>query len=183
MELLRSCMLHSHYLPTAVVQLFVSWSLPSNRSTCHTASTYRCHHFLLSEGYAYDVCDWPHVPSPWLGSQDDQSPTAPAAPSLRLLALTGSLKRFKPVQVYHHHPRSRVPLSPVYHIIYMAHYLVWAHPWGFELERLPLSAGWVIVSHLVALLVVCRVGHVVVPSFHPVTGQLQVLVGITVDVM
>jgi hypothetical protein len=41
-------------------------------------------HFLFSEGCACDVCDQPHLPSSWLGSQGDYSLTVPAAPSLRL---------------------------------------------------------------------------------------------------
>jgi hypothetical protein len=30
--------------------------------------------------------------------------------------------------MYHHHPQSRVPLDPAYHIIYAGDYLVWALP-------------------------------------------------------
>jgi hypothetical protein len=37
--------------------------------------------------------------------------------------------------------------------------------------------------HLVALMVACTVGQSVVMSFHLVTGKLQVLVGIIVEVM
>jgi hypothetical protein len=44
--------------------------------------------------------------------------TASAAPSLRPLVPSGSLIRYEPVQVYYNEPRSRVPLDPVYHIIY-----------------------------------------------------------------
>jgi hypothetical protein len=36
--------------------------------------------------------------------------------------------------------------------------------------------------HFVTLLVAHRVGQAVIPSFHLVTGQLQVLAGIIVDV-
>jgi hypothetical protein len=117
---------------------------PSNRSTSCIAPSLRLfvifvpnslqanRHFFFSEGCVCDICDRSHLPSPRLGSHGDYSPTIPAAPSLRPLVLSGSLIRCEPFQVYHHHPRSRVPLDTVYHIIYLGDYLVWALPWGLE---------------------------------------------------
>jgi hypothetical protein len=89
----------------------------------------------------------------------------------------------EPVQVYYHHLKPGIPLDPVYHIIYPGDYLVWAFPRGLKLERCPLRAGSATEPHSVALMVTCGVGWFIVPSFHPVTGQLQVLVGIRVDIM
>jgi hypothetical protein len=43
--------------------------------------------------------------------------------------------------------------------------------------------SWAIEPHFVALVVACTVGQSVVVSFHPVTGQLQVLADIIVDVV
>jgi hypothetical protein len=43
--------------------------------------------------------------------------------------------------------------------------------------------AWAIEPHFVALMVACAVGQPVVTSFHPVTGQLQVLAGIIVEVV
>jgi hypothetical protein len=83
--------------------------------------------------------------------------------------------------VYHHHPRSRVLLDPVYHIIYPGDYLVWALP-GFELGRFPLCAGWTTEPHSVTLVVAHAAGQSVITIFHLVTGQLQVF-GIIVDGM
>jgi hypothetical protein len=51
-----------------------------------------------------DVCDRPRLPSLWLGSHRDYSPTAHAAPSLRPLVASGPLIRCQWVHVYHHHP-------------------------------------------------------------------------------
>jgi hypothetical protein len=116
----------------------------------------------------------------WLSLHGVYSPTAP---SLRPLIPSGSLIRCEAVQVYHHQPQSRVPLDPVYHIIYMGDYLVWALPWGLGFGWFPLHAGWAIEPHSVALVVAHVVGQYVITSFRPVTGQLQVLVGIIVDVM
>jgi hypothetical protein len=87
--------LQSHYSATG---LFVPNSL---QAYCH---------FFFPEGCACDICDRPHLPSPWIGSHGAYSPTAPDASSLRPLIPSGSLIRCKPVQVYHHQPRSRVPL-------------------------------------------------------------------------
>jgi hypothetical protein len=71
----------------------------------------------------------------------DYSPTATNSPSLRLLIQSGSLTSFQPVQVYYNHPRHRVPLDPVYYIIYPCDYLVWAFPRGLKLGRFPFRAG------------------------------------------
>jgi hypothetical protein len=79
-------LLTDHYLAT------VSFSLPSNGllATFHIAQGYY-HNFLFFEGCACDVCDRPLLPSPWLGSLCDYSPTAPSAPSLRTVVLSGYL--------------------------------------------------------------------------------------------
>jgi hypothetical protein len=70
----------------------------------HKSTAYR--HFFISEVSTRDVCDRPRLPSPWLASYSDYSPTAPAAPSLRPLIPRGSLMRCEPVQVNHHYCRS-----------------------------------------------------------------------------
>jgi hypothetical protein len=86
--------------------------LPSNGSPCHIAPPLRLFvpkslqvnsHFFFSEGCAYNVCDQSCLPSLWLISHSDHSPTALTAPALRPLIQRGSLKRCEPVQVYHHH--------------------------------------------------------------------------------
>jgi hypothetical protein len=110
-------------------------------------------------------------------------PAAPAAPSLRLHIPSDSLISCQSFQVYHHHPQSRVPLGPLYHIVYLSYYLVQALPWGLDLEQFPLHAGRAVEPHFVTLVVARALGQSVVASFHPVTGQLQVLAGIIVDVM
>jgi hypothetical protein len=171
--------------------VFVLWPLPSNGSVGHTAPSLRLiildslqtYRHFFSKGCVCDVCDWPRLPFPWLGSHGDYSPTAPTAPSLRPLNLSGSLIRCKPVQVYHHEPLSRVPLDPVYHIIYLGDNLVWASPWELEFGRFPLHKGWAIKPYSVALVVPHAAGQSVVTSFQSVNGRLQVLAGITEDVM
>jgi hypothetical protein len=65
-------------------------------------------HFFFPEGCNCDVCDRHRLPSPWRGSQGDYSPTVPAAPSLRPLVPSGSLIRYQPVQLYHHHLSTKV---------------------------------------------------------------------------
>jgi hypothetical protein len=91
--------------------MLISRSLLSKGSTCHTAPSLRLfilnslqayRHFFFSKSCTCDVCDRSRLPSSWLGSHGDYS-TAPAAPSLRPLIPSGSLIRYKPVQVYHHH--------------------------------------------------------------------------------
>jgi hypothetical protein len=119
----------------------------------------------------------------WLSFHGDYSPTAHAAPSLTLLVLRGSLIRYDQAQVYHHQPWSRVLLDPIYHIFYPGDYTLWVLPWGLQLGWFPLRTGWALEPHSVTLVVARTVGQSVVMSFHPVTGQLQVLVGIIVDVM
>jgi hypothetical protein len=102
----------SFFLCLAVVFLLISRSLPSNGSTCHIDPSLRLfvpndlqayRYFFFSWGCACDVCDRPRLPSPWLGSRWDYSPTVPVAPCLRLFVLSGSLMRCQPNQVYHHH--------------------------------------------------------------------------------
>jgi hypothetical protein len=98
--------------------LSVYGPLPRNGFTCYIAHSLR----LLSriayrhttictfpEVCACDVCDLSLLPSLWLGSHGDYSLAAAAAPSLRLLILSGSLIRCEPAQLYHHQPRSKVP--------------------------------------------------------------------------
>jgi hypothetical protein len=125
------------------------------------------HHFFFSKGCAWDVCQQPHLPSLWLGSHSDYSPTAPAAPPLGPLILSSSVTRCELVQVYHHHPCTRVLLDPVYHIIYPGDYPVLALSWGLELGWLPFHAGWAIEPHIVTL-TARAVGQSVVMHFHPV---------------
>jgi hypothetical protein len=85
----------------------MSRSLPSNGSTCHIAPSLRLfeayHHFFISEVCAYDVCDTPRLPSPWLCFHGDYSATATSTPSLRPLVPSGSLIRYEPVQMYQYH--------------------------------------------------------------------------------
>jgi hypothetical protein len=67
--------LQSHYLATAVVELIISRSLSSNRSTCHIALSFRLfvanslrayRHFL-----AFEECDRPRLRYPELVSHGD----------------------------------------------------------------------------------------------------------------
>jgi hypothetical protein len=73
--------------------------LPSNRhclqsgSTFYIASSLRLFvlnslqvycHFFFSESFACDICDRPHLPSPWLSSHGHFSPSAFTAPFLTL---------------------------------------------------------------------------------------------------
>jgi hypothetical protein len=93
--------------------------MPSNRSICHIPPSLRliiltslqayCH-FFFSKSCSCDICDWSHLPSLWLGSRDDYSPTVLTAPSSRSLVPSCSLIRCEPVQVYHHHLCSRAVL-------------------------------------------------------------------------
>jgi hypothetical protein len=110
--------LHATVPPT--LRLFVSNSL---QPYCH---------FIFSEGCACNVLigltflsvarfSW------WLPSY------CSCCSLLRPLILSGSLIRCEPVQMYHHHPRSRIPLHPVHHIVYQCHYTVQTLPWGLDL--------------------------------------------------
>jgi hypothetical protein len=107
---LRSCC-----IAMAVVSFLVLRSLPSDGSKCHIAPTKRLFaptsHFLFFENCACDLRYQSRLPSPWIGSHDDYSPTAPTAPSLRSLAPSVSLIRCELVQMYHHQPRARVPFG------------------------------------------------------------------------
>jgi hypothetical protein len=101
---------------TAIVSMGTCLSakpLLSNGSTCYIAPTLRLfipnnlpayRYFLFSEGCACDVSDQSHLPSLWLSSQGDYSPTAPAAPTLKPLIPSSSVIRRQLVQVYYHHP-------------------------------------------------------------------------------
>jgi hypothetical protein len=63
------CLRRCHSL-TTLVYLLISWSLPSNRSTCYTALSLRlfvpnsvqAYHYFFSNGCACDVCDCSHLP-------------------------------------------------------------------------------------------------------------------------
>jgi hypothetical protein len=98
-----------------IILCYCLWPLPSNGrclQSHYIAMGVQVYcHFFFSKGCACDVCDWSRLPSLWLSSHSDYSPTVPAAPSLRPLVLSGSLLRWELVQVYHHHPRSRVLLD------------------------------------------------------------------------
>jgi hypothetical protein len=56
-------------------------------------------------------------------------------------------------------------------------------PRGLKLGRFPLRAGWAIKPHFVALVEAHAEGQSVITSFRPVTGQLQMLAGIIVNVV
>jgi hypothetical protein len=72
-----------------VVSLFVSWLLPSNRSTHYTAPQIAYRHTTISS---------------FLGAVLVTSVISPpTAPSLRLLVPSGSMIRCQSVQLYHHH--------------------------------------------------------------------------------
>jgi hypothetical protein len=88
----------------------------------------------------------------------DHFQTATPAPSLSALVPSGTQISCETVQVYYHHPRPRILLYPVHHIIYPGDYLVWAFPRGLKLWRFPLHAGWAIEPHSVAFFVTCGVG-------------------------
>lgn len=97
--------------------------------------------------------------------------------------MISSLIRRELVQVYHHHLFSRVPLNPACHIIYPGEYLVWGSPTRIRAWVTSPSCGLGDTATYCALLVAHRVGQAAVPSFHLVTGQIQVLADITVDIM
>jgi hypothetical protein len=80
-------------------------------------------------------------PSPRPGSHSIFPPVAPAAPSLKLLVPRGSLMTCQSVQMYHHHPRSRVPSDTVHHIVYLRYYPVRSLPKGTEVWAICLSCG------------------------------------------
>jgi hypothetical protein len=121
--------------------------------------------------------------SPWLISQGDYSPTAPTAPSLRPYFPSGSLISCEPLQVYHHHLRSKVHLDPLHHIVYPHDYHVWAIPGGLKLRSLSFRAGGPIEPNIVVLVLAHAVDQSVVRSFNSVTCQLQMLLGGVVEVV
>jgi hypothetical protein len=82
----------------------------------------------------------------------------PFAPSLGALVSSDTLIRCELVQVYHHHPRPRILLDSVYHIVYAGDYPVWAFPQGLQFWQFSFRAGWTIEPHSVALLVAGGVG-------------------------
>jgi hypothetical protein len=140
-------------------------------------------YFFFSECCDFDVCDHLSLPYTWLISYNSYSPIAPTAPSLRPFVPSGSLIRCEPAQVCKFYHRSKVPLDPVYHVIYPGDYLVWALQWELELERFPLLAGWTIEPHIVVLVITRALGQSVVTCFHSVPVQLQALPGIIVDIV
>jgi hypothetical protein len=111
----------------------------------------------------------------WLGSPSESSSTAHISPFLRLLVPSQS------VHMYYHHPRPGVKLDPVHHTVYPRHYTVWSLSRGLRFGQFHLHAGWAIETHSVAFVAAYTVGKFVVMGFHPVTGQLQMLVGMTAD--
>jgi hypothetical protein len=52
---------------------------------------------------------------------------------------------------------------------------------SIELGRFNFHAGWTLEPHFVTLVVARAVSQAVIMSFHPVTGQLQVLAVIIPD--
>jgi hypothetical protein len=111
----------------------------------------------------------------WLGSPSESSPTASIFLFLRLVVPSQS------VHMYYHHPRPRVKLNPVHHTVYPHHYMVLSLSRGLRLGQFHQHAGWAIETHSIAFMVAYTVGKFVVMGFHPVTGQLQMLVGMIVD--
>lgn len=89
----------SHYLAVAVVYLLSSQSLPSNRSTSHTAASLRlfvpnsvqAYHHFFSEGCTCNVCDWSLPSSRGLVLYAITSQLLLLLPSLRLAVPSGSL--------------------------------------------------------------------------------------------
>jgi hypothetical protein len=75
--------------------------LYSRRLTTDLYARLAYRNFIFSEGCACDICGRPRLPTPWLSSHGDYTPTAP---SLRPLVPSGSLIKCQAVQVYHHHP-------------------------------------------------------------------------------
>jgi hypothetical protein len=150
--------------------------LPSNRSTCHIPPSLRLfipnslqiyRYFLFSKGCACDICDWSQLPSLWLISQGDYSPTAPTAPSLRLLVPWCEL-----VQASYHHLRSGVPLDLVYTSFIRVTTLYETSHMDWSLGDFPFV--WVgRKRHPVALVAARAAGQSVVASFYPVTGWLN----------
>jgi hypothetical protein len=114
---------------------------------------------------------------PWSDLHGDCSTATPTALSLRPLVPSCSLVRCETIQVYYHQLRSRVPLDHVHHIVDSGDYLV------LELGRCAFRSGLTIELHIFALMVTRAVGQFIIPSFHPDTGYLQVLVGIVMDVV
>jgi hypothetical protein len=80
--------------------------------------------------------------------------------------------------VYHHQPRYRILLDPYYYTIYLGDYIVWVLPSGLELGRFFLR-----VDRSIEPRDCHTVGKSAATSFHPITGQLQVLERINVDVL
>jgi hypothetical protein len=145
-------------LPSNALAIHVT-VLPSEG--CSSQITY----WRSTAPFFWGFCSWCHVPVAQF-LRGDHSPTAISVPSLWALVPSSSLLRCQPVQVYYHHPRPMVPLDPVYHIIYLGDYLLWAFPQGLKLWRFPLCAGWAIEPHFVALVVTCGVGWFDILSFH-----------------
>jgi hypothetical protein len=68
----------------------------------------------------------------------------------------------------------------VHHIAFPRAYPVRSTPRRLKLMRFALRAGWAIVPRSVAFVAVLTVGQPVVMSFHPVTGYVQLLMGIII---
>jgi hypothetical protein len=106
------------------------------------------------------------------------TPTAPTTPSSRPLIPSASPITCDPVHLYHHHSRCRIPLDPVYHIIYLGDCLVWALPEGLAFGRFPVRVVSAMEPSFVAHVVAHTVGQSFSTSFHLVSGKRQVLAGI-----
>jgi hypothetical protein len=99
--------------------------------------------------------------SPWLVLHGVYSPTAPAAPSFRLLIPNCSLIRCEPVQLYHYRPRTGFYIP--HHLSgWLPSYAPFHEDWS--LGELPFI--WV-GPHSVALVVARAVGKSAITSFYP----------------
>jgi hypothetical protein len=67
--------------------------------------------------------------------------------------------------------------------LYPPDYTVWTLPWKLKLGWLSFPASGPTEPHAVTFVVVRAPGQTVITSFRQVTGQLQVLAGIIVDVV
>jgi hypothetical protein len=153
--------------------------MPSKGSTCHNAPSLRlfvpnsiqAYRHFFSEGCACDVCDWPRLLSPWHDPHGNYSPTAPAAHSLRQLVPSGSLIRFEPVQC------TTIIRDLGFHCLYTTSFIRIDNLYS----PLPMWIGAWVISPPCGLDDRATHRRPVITSFHLVTGQLQVLEGITVD--
>jgi hypothetical protein len=104
------------------------------------------------------------------------------APSLRLLILNCPLIRRQSVQVYYHHLHPWMSLDLADHIIDLGDHLAWAFPGWLELRWLSYGPGWAVQPDLLSFLESHGIDQAVVAGLHLVTGHLQMLSGIIMDV-